>query len=83
MTLFELIRLIITLVGTVVGLTILWHKLNPKKVQEPPCESCAKLCQKRRRGSGQFRYYCRPNGGFDKPPEYCCAYRKREGDSNG
>lgn len=67
----------IVAVGAIVAHLIAMLKANRP---EPPCHSCKHLAQ--RGGRGSWKYYCNCKSvvykGFDKPPEYCSYYEKRE-----
>ena len=47
-----------------------------KSKPNPPCDNCDHLVRK----GGFWKYYCDKHGysdGFDKPPEYCKAFKPR------
>ena len=41
------------------------------------CNSCAFLKRRDHRSWSEFEYHCETYHGFDKPPIFCAAYRKR------
>ena len=66
-------------VGIVVMLVILFRFLYRDHKKEVPCDTCARLMKK----GGSRKYAClKPNRAitddFDKPPEYCAYYKKRD-----
>lgn len=51
-----------------------------KSKKEAPCDTCKHLTKK----GGTWKYYCNGFGWedcYDKPPEYCKKYKKREGET--
>lgn len=75
MTAFEIARLALLIIGTAAGLLILRVELHGRR--KNMCESCEHLQQKRARDFMKFRYVCKYESGFDKPPEYCARYKER------
>ena len=77
---FNLVKVIYYVVGTVAIMVVLIMFIRDRIHKLSICDSCEYLIRK---PAGLFKYECRPPGcsfstnSFDKPPEFCRDYKPR------
>ena len=77
----KVIFISVQIIGTILGLVILYKALKVKRVS--PCDSCKNLDYKSN-SMWEYRYRCGGplpvSGAFDKAPTYCKYYEPRRAD---